>query len=564
MSLLQTLLERNAGMKHLARKPDEDGKRHYMRAISYTAELRRIELLPRREWTDEAAEQLAMDFTRALKTENGTMKLWPIQGVALAEVLRYDGLFGPIAVGEGKALVSLLAPVLLDAKRPLLLVPAALRDQTLRDVIPKMRKHWRLHSKLLVRGFSEISLEKNAKLLDTIKPDVIVLDEAHYVKQKSAGRTKRLTRYLRENPTVRVVAMSGTISNRSIKDWAHIAEWTLKHFAPIPNKWQELSEWADCLDADVPDDQRPLPGALNRFCVNDETPREGFRRRLVQTPGVVASKDNRLGCSLRIISHSIAYPGAVHQALNRLRQTWETPNGDPIIEAVALWRHAQELALGFWYRWDPPPPEDWMTARRAWKKYVREVLKTNRRGLDTELQVFNESKLREQKEWREWVEVKDTYTPNTVAEWIDDFAVKEASDLLHLQDAGICWYQHAAFGEALAQYTGYPLFGAGDNSIIDCPDKRILASIGAHSEGKNLQRWCYNLVVAPPSSGKRWEQLLGRTHRHGQQADEVVCEVFQHVPELQDCFAKAQSEARYLEETYGNRQKLNYADMVNY
>jgi hypothetical protein len=76
-----------------------------------------------------------------------------------------------------------------------------------------------------------------------------------------------------------------------------------------------------------------------------------------------------------------------------------------------------------------------------------------------------------------------------------------------------------------------------------------------------LQRWSRNLVVAPPTSGKAWEQLLGRTHREGQQADEVSFEVFLPIQELKDCFERARADAKYLEETYGNRQKLNYADI---
>lgn len=37
-----------------------------------------------------------------LKTPRGTMRLRPIQAIALAEIGMYGGLFGPIPVGEGK------------------------------------------------------------------------------------------------------------------------------------------------------------------------------------------------------------------------------------------------------------------------------------------------------------------------------------------------------------------------------------------------------------------------------------------------------------------------------
>jgi hypothetical protein len=56
--------------------------------------------------------------------------------------------------------------------------------------------------------------------------------------------------------------------------------------------------------------------------------------------------------------------------------------------------------------------------------------------------------------------------------------------------------------------------------------------------------------------------MLARTHRHGQEADEVTCEMFMHIDELEKSFEQARRDARYLEDTYGNRQKLNYADIV--
>jgi hypothetical protein len=232
------------------------------------------------------------------------------------------------------------------------------------------------------------------------------------------------------------------------------------------------------------------------------------------------------------------------------------------MEAIELWRHVRELALGFWYRWDPPAPKEWMQARRAWKSYVAETLKTNRRNLDTELQVWNECKARPNKEWQEWKAIKDSFKPNSVAEWISDFALIDATNWLK-EAEGICWVEHRAFGEALAKMSGCPYFGAGDDSILECREPGIIASIHAHSEGKNLQRYWSNLVVAPSASGKRWEQMLGRTHRHGQQADEVICELYVHEPELLASFGKALGDAKFFEDTFGNRQKLNYADGVD-
>ena len=555
VSLFDALLARTGESARAVSAEWQTGRR----GVSYSGELRRIEALPRR--VRELNEPLRRLVTEDLRLPGGSMELWDIQAAAIADATLNGGAFLPIGVGQGKALISLLSPVAMEAERPVLFVPAQLRDQTLNHVIPEMRYHWRLHPRLRVIGYSELSLAKNARMLEELRPDLIILDECHSVKAPKAGRTRRLVRWFRAHPETKCVAMSGTVSNRSIRDFAHILTWCLKDSAPIPSHYNTLKEWAAAIDELKDEDQRLAPGELLRFCGEGENVRQGFRRRLVETPGVVASKEDTLGTSLVIRSHDeIAVSGKVCRAIENMRNTWETPNGDLIAEAVDLWRHVREMSLGFWYRWDPPPPRDWMTARRAWKSFVREVLRTNRRGLDTELQVWMECERATEppKEWMEWAAVRDTFRPNSVAEWMSGFAVEAA--LKWLEGGGICWTEQVAFGEKLGERA--PYYGAGNTDILTTPEPAIVASIAAHAEGKNLQRYSRNLVTSSPTSGKVWEQLLARTHRYGQQAAEVEVEVFLHVEELQESFRQARADARYLQDTYGNVQKLLYADVL--
>jgi len=49
---------------------------------------------------------------------------------------------------------------------------------------------------------------------------------------------------------------------------------------------------------------------------------------------------------------------------------------------------------------------------------------------------------------------------------------------------------------------------------------------------------------------------LGRTHRPGQQADEVTIDVYRHTIEMRAAMTKALRDANYQESTTGNRQKL--------
>jgi len=398
------------------------------------------------------------------------------------------------------------------------------------------------------------------------------------VKNAQAARTKRLDEYMKARPQTRVLAVSGSVTKRSLRDYWKLLLWTLKpDLAPLPATWRELSDWADALDEGVPDEQRKGPGALTRLCDENEEPRDGYRKRLVETPGIVATSQSELGVSLRVVEAPVRVPGIVLGHMDRMRTTWETPYGDQISEAVELWRHMRELACGFFYRWDPLPPAEWLAARKAWKSLVRETLKHNRRGLDSELLVSRWfAKLAEEGGgdktlvgiWRGWSEIKGSFKPNTVAEWVDPFALHHGAAWLDesrtMPNGAVAWSEHVAFGERLAEMAGVPYFGAGmkaSAAILDCRGPCVV-SIAAHQEGKNLQHWSKSLITAPPSSGKTWEQLLGRMHREGQDADEVTYEVWLHADELRASLRQALNDARYIEQTTGARQKLLYASLI--
>lgn len=561
--LFSKLVER-AGLENISRNSNVARaiRRH---GVVKTTAFRQIAALPRREWeTDAELPELVERMTAWLKTPGGSMKLWPVQAAALRDIYEQRGLFGPIAVGEGKALISILAPTVLEAVKPVLLVPAQLREQTVLKVLPEMKKHWRVHPKLRVVGYSEVSLAHRADLLYQLKPDALIMDECHYVKNGKSARTRRVVRFLRDHPQTTVVTLSGTVTRKSLRDYWQLLRWSLKEGAPIPERWRELQDWADALD-DLPDDVRVAPGALEELCEEGEPVRSGYRRRLVQTPGVVASGEDRLGVGLRIYALNEELPVGVVEIAAEARRTWSDPNGDEFVEAIEMWRFMRQIALGFWYRWQPAAPPEWLEARKGWKQFVREMLKHNRKGLDSELQIWNwcaSEGVEDDHPWRAWAAVKDSFKPNPVAQWESEFALDVVEEWFRSVGEGICWVEHRAFGHALEQ-RGYRYFGEGAKASAEILDASgpIVASIAAHSEGKNLQRWSKNLVTSPPSSGKQWNQLIGRSHRQGQQADEVEVWVLTFLPEQVASFQKAVQEAKYVEETTGVRQRLLYADV---
>jgi len=564
--LFEKLLARIPGAD-LVSKNSKLGKLISTNGVTRSGEWLRIDALPRRDWqTASTLDEMAARLTEHLAIPGGTMRLWPVQAQALADAHDCGGAFLPIGVGQGKALISLLAASVIACKRPLLVVPAALRDQTVSRVLPAMRAHWRINPTLRVIGYSEISLVKNADMLESIAPDLLILDEGHYLRNKTAGRTKRVVWYLRDHPDTTVIAMSGTFARKSLRDYWHILLWCLRQGAPVPRDWRTLCQWADAIDLEVPDQCRVGPGALMRWAQTDEGPREAYGRRLRQTHGVVATDEKELGVSLEIVNRPLELPKVVNAALKKLRDNWETPGGDWCTETIEVWRHAQTIALGFYFVWDPPAPAEWAFARKAYNTFVRETLAHNRRQLATPLQVWNECAaqcLPAGHPFLLWRKIKSTFVPNPVVRWFSEHALQDAASWLKC--GGIVWTQFAEFGSRLGRVAGVSYLGGGadaSRAVLDITGPVVL-SIAAHSEGKNLQdRYCENLIVAPPSSGKTWEQILGRTHREGQQADTVTVHTYLCTDESRAAFEKARDEAAYIEQTGGGRQKLGYADIV--
>lgn len=579
------LLERLA--RSVGQDPDEAkahsklGKLLRRNGVRGGAEFERVLQLPRRPEDPARVELLAKLLTQAYRTPWGEMNLYPAQALALEQLHDCRGLLAPIPVGGGKTLVSLLAPKVLGSKRPLLLIPAKLRRKTLLDMA-KLRRHWQIQAPRILH-YETLSHPKHADALERYQPDLLICDEAHKLKNlRTAACAKRVSRYMKAHPNCIFAALSGTITTRSLREYAHLALWALGDvLSPVPTTWGALEEWADALDVKVPDGRRLAPGVLSRFmddaerqeALTDELTavRKAYRRRLVESYGVVSTKEVQVSCSLSIEPLEPNYNKATEEAFEHMARLWETPDGWPISDGATYWRHARELACGFYYVWDPRPPDEWLEARKAWCSVCREILKHNRAALDTEFQVVSALDQGRYKHavasqlLAEWREVRNTFEPNTVAQWIDVSALNLASNWLTQTD-GIVWVEHRAFGERLEEETGYPYYGPQGRSrgglIIEKASGPIIASIRANSEGQNLQdRYSENLVVSCQPNGAVWQQLLGRTHRQGQEADEVSFILLCGCIQAWQGFESARADAKYMDPEQ-EEQKLNYADIT--
>jgi hypothetical protein len=536
--------------------------------VPLSAELLRVSQMPRRQWSEREAAELAREMTAILKTPSGSMQLRPLQAIALYEIGTEGGLFGPVRVGGGKTLVSLLAPVCAFEERPLLLVPAKLAGKTERDR-RELAEHWQLPRHLRVMTYEWLGRAQAADALEAYLPGMIIGDESHKISNLRAAVTRRLRRFHGEHPDVKFVLMSGTMTKRSLHDYAHLARWALgpeKMF--VPRNYQDLEMWADALDERKGQVKRAEPGALEILCDEEElrrwqsdkrgAARSAFRRRMVETPGVVASHETPIDATLTLTGAELLAPLVIEQAFQKLRSDWETPDGWTIADGLGIFQHARELALGLFYRWDPRPPRDWMEARKTWHKFVRQVLKHSR-TLDSEKQVALAHP--DSEELREWRAIRDSFEPNTVPVWLDDSVLRFCAEWAR-ENRGIVWTEHVHFGERLGRDYGFSYYGRGGldargRSIEDHPPREpMVASIQSNSEGRNLQAWSTALITSCPANGKQMEQLLGRLHRDGQQADEVEFDVITTCAEHVGALWQAVSDCRYVQDSTGSPQKL--------
>jgi hypothetical protein len=167
--------------------------------------------------------------------------------------------------------------------------------------------------------------------------------------------------------------------------------------------------------------------------------------------------------------------------------------------------------------------------------------------------------------YSEWKAIEPTFEPNSVPVGIDDTTLNYAAKWLEEHpDTGLVWVSHKYSGRRLSELSGVPYFGASamdarSGKLVEEHNASAIVSIASCREGRNLQRWNANLVLVPPTVGSWWEQLLGRTHRDGQEADEVTCEIPLMLREQYEALAQAIQDAEYTQLTTGMPQKLVYA-----
>ena len=539
----------------------------YQTGVQNSRELERILQIPRR-----VTDLSLLDPIRGAVTLPGArLRLWDDQARALLEALDADGLFGQLSVGFGKTLVCALLPTVLQ-KRAIILTKSALVEQTKR-MIYDYRKDFVIRPDLRVVSYSTLSSIKQARILTELNPELIIADECHSLSDKKAARTKRFLRYMGERPDTIFCAVSGTICKRSIKDFAHLLYLALQEHSPLPTDWATLEEWSEALD--VSNNQRPA-GKLRVFCEGDEHVREGWRRRFLDTKGVIASADAELGCSLEIHKHSPPDVTDIQDTIREVEKTWERPDGEVLVFAMDVAKTLRQVRLGGYYVWDwkkvglDEPDEEWLFARRDYLHDVRKFLASNKAKDDFDSpHLLDLAHIRGDlgfASWPAWERVRLRPKPPSVWVWITKELVSWVAKFIEdLQEPCIVWTDIVTFAHELSKVTRLPYYGAGSDAEMNLSKedgtRSVIASIQAHGTGRNLQAFSTAVVAGGSPSGKLWEQLLGRLHRNGQQADTVTYHsLFPY--ELDTAIG----DATFIQQTTGSPQKLltcSYVEETN-
>lgn len=569
------------------------------------------------------------------------------------QYLSYQGGFLQIGVGQGKSLLSLVAAdqaFRRGCERILLMCPPALVPKLMdtdlrfaREMVPlgipvhcmhgrsqtmRLRMAKRRPRGLFVFPYSLASQADCEEALGLLKPDIVIADEAHRLANFNAARTRRFSRFMEEHKP-QFVCMSGTITAKSLMDYAHLARWALGDNCFLPSKHFELAEWAEQIDANAVGGAGRNNSTTTRLVrwardvsgqpieLTTTGFREAFRVRMATCPGVYVSPEQSVSCSLIIRNEAIPLEaaekrpgwGKLKDLMDGVEEGWVSPCGDQIDHAMQKFRWMFELSAGMYNSLVWPSVEELAKRRqisegeasdlleRAFKhhelgqdyaKVLRTYLETAPPGRDTPMlvgQSMYQHGTRDVPGWlyEPWIKhreadfegrpERDSY-PVRVCDWKVRHCVERAKSLpkgegaliwCHSQDL-IKWCHE----ELVA--AGLPSFAATAGPAIDKELERIShgdpemcskiipISISAHGEGKNFQALRHQIFLQWPRPARTAEQVLGRQHRTGQKADELIVNTcfsleFDHM-----LFAACLNDSLYQHQSMGSPRKLILAD----
>lgn len=507
-----------------------------------------------------------------------TMTLKPVQDQALRAMAQVRGGVIAAGVGHGKTLIAYGAPEVLGIapNDTLVLLPSSLRE-TFRTEGALYAREFGTAPELPVLSYEQLSQPDSVQLLNDLAPKLIICDEAHHLINRDSTRTGRFLRYLEAHPEVMLVVMSGTLINKSVLDIEHLAKYALKAHSPFPRDYTLTAALARCVDPPRRPQDVPSGEDFNRVCrwLGITKPargaktavREAMHARLVETPGFIHTVRTSCDASLYVQEFQVPIAPELRAHIENARDFWELPNGLFLFDDLRAGAAVNQLAHGFYYRPVEEAPDEWNLARLDYARELRRYIKyTGRKnGFDSPARVWYgivEGDVTDTllvSAWEHWLEIKDDFELDTTTEIVDTGLLRECvayADKVRNGAGCLMWYTHTGTASIL-EGLGVRVCWPGDEPVYG--DDLLAVSVQSHGTGKQLQAWSTQVVLTPPANGKAWEQLLGRTHRTGQDADEVWCHVLAHTEQARKALRRAIEESRFSDAMQGQEPKLSVA-----
>lgn len=452
-----------------------------------------------------------------------------------------------------------------------------------------------------------------------LRPQKLILDECQAFSDPKSARTRRFKHLIGEFQP-EVVGLSGSMSSKSVMEYHPIIVSALGYLSPLPLANTAATEWGIVIDAKATEDadraqtgpilplikwaQRHFPDETSVLQEDRTGFRHAYQLRLNSTPGVVTSGDAGIGVSLGICNRPVAEADCVtspgwarlQELSKQLEEAWLTPNGDEIEHSIHLYKWRWELSAGFYNELHWPAPEtlaergisnpqqvldrtreQWLAAQeyaRALRAFFQE---RHIPGIDTpmtvgrEFAIHKDAKLPSQL-YQLWIAQREMKFEGMISReerairvcpYKIDEAVRWAASLPKNEGALLWVWNREILNwlyEALETAGLDPVrCGQGDNAKILDPknaDRILVCSIPAHGTGKNLQHFAETYTLQFPRSARAAEQLIGRTHRNGQKADELLPITNLTTPFDRQCFSATLVDAVFAQQTSGVRQRL--------
>lgn len=394
-------------------------------------------------------------------------------------------------------------------------------------------------------------------------------------------------------------------SHHMAEEWAAVLDSSAPNMTsfrndlrPRPGPISHVTNWCEKHFPDV-----ETPPNLVGF-------RRSFAKRMTTAPGVICSAEgDKVGAGLIFSNNDCkdkeSRPGwaRMQEILEILIEDMQTPSGEELACAMNVWGYRYQIeATGFYYDlyWRDPElvakkrgislaeAEGILEKSREYHEHHKNYLTGLRRWLkeqskpklDTPALVGLSMKNHGSDYvgsnlynlWTTWknaafegMEVRQS-RPVRVC----DFKVKAVADdvVKHKKEGGIIWYTHHEMGvwmiDELRERGLDPVFcprGDFANKLLAkssaLKGKIVVASVTAHGTGKDLQHGFFrNYYLQSPVAADRLEQCLGRTHRPGQNKDNVEACFYLSTDFDIAHFNALLNDTAYMQQTTSQNQKL--------